>query len=96
MSRIPGWAEAGLGEARRRADELIGRRESGDPSWSDEHARWWLSVFVLPAREVPVIGGAVRRVGQLPLVEVTAEHKRGEYVFKPGSGRDWVRIDQPI
>ena len=27
---------------------------------------------------------------QLPLVEVTAEHKRGEYVFKPGSGGDWV------
>jgi hypothetical protein len=96
MSRIPRWAEAGLGEARRRADELIGRRESGDPSWSDEHAGWWLSVFVPPVREVAAMRGVVHRVGQVPVVEVTAEHERGEYVFKPGNGDAWVRIDQPI
>ena len=96
MTRIPGWAEAGLGEARRRADELIRRRESGDPSWRDEHAGWWLSVFVPPEREVASVGGAVHRVGQFPVVEVTAQRERGEYVFKPDNGGSWVRIDQPI
>jgi hypothetical protein len=96
MSRIPGWAEPGLLEARRRADELIARRESGDPSWSDEHARWWLAVYVPPDREVPAMGGAVHRVEQLRVVEVTAEHERVEYVFKPDSGGGWMRTDQPI
>lgn len=96
MSRIPGWAEPGLREARRRADELIARRESGDPSWSDERARWWLAVYVPPDREVAAMGGGVRRVEPPRVVEVTAERKRAEYVFKPDSGGSWVRADQPI
>ena len=87
MSRIPGWAGPGLREARRRADELIARRESGDPSWSDKHAQWWLAVYVPPDREVP----AMNRV-----IEVTAEHGRGEYVFKPDHGGGWVRTDAAI
>jgi hypothetical protein len=96
MSRIPRWAGPGLREARRRADELIARRESGDPSWSDEHAQWWLAVYVPPDREVPAMGRAVHRAEHPRLIEVTAEHGRGEYVFKPDPVGGWVRTDQPI